>query len=100
MHINNILVPAQFGFRKVVFPENAAFSLTHSVFISINQKMHVGGILCNLARSFYYVNHEILLTKLHFYSIQGLAANWFRSYLSGRRQKLEINSSDDTHNFW
>jgi hypothetical protein len=41
-----------------------------SVFNSINQKMHVGGIFGNLAKALDCVNHEILLAKSHFYGIQ------------------------------
>jgi hypothetical protein len=43
--------------------------------------MHLGGIFCDLAKACDYVNHEISLTKLHFYGIQGTPAKWFRSYL-------------------
>jgi hypothetical protein len=48
--------------------------------------MHVGGIFCDSAKSFDYVNHEILLLKLHYYDIQGTVAKWFRSHLTGRKQ--------------
>jgi hypothetical protein len=34
---NNILVPAQFGFRKGMSSENAAFNLINSVLKSINE---------------------------------------------------------------
>jgi hypothetical protein len=47
MHTNNILVPEQFGFRKCLSTENAAFKLTDNVLKAINQKMHVGGIFCD-----------------------------------------------------
>jgi hypothetical protein len=70
MLTNNITAPEQFGFWSHISIENAAFRLTNSMFKSINQKMHIGGILCNLVKAFDCANHEILLTKLHFYSMQ------------------------------
>jgi hypothetical protein len=63
-------------------------------------KMHVGGIFCDLAKAFDCVRHEILLSKLHFYGIQGIAAEWFRAYLADRKQKVEIKSSRNTRNFF
>jgi hypothetical protein len=43
--------------------------LTDSVFNSINQKMHVGGIFCEVAKAFECKNREILLAKLYFCGI-------------------------------
>jgi hypothetical protein len=91
LQTNNILVPEQFCFRKGISTENAAFKLTDGVLKSLNQKMHVGGIFCDLAKAFDCVNHEILLTKLHYFGIQGATASWFRSYLTGRKQKIKKN---------
>jgi hypothetical protein len=53
--------------------------------------MHIGGIFCDLANAFDCINHEILLDKLHFCEIQGIICNWFRFYLTDRRQKKKIN---------
>jgi hypothetical protein len=67
LQTNNILVPEQFGFRKGISTENAAFNLTYSVLKSINKKMHAGGIFCDLAKAFDLVNHDTLLTKNIFF---------------------------------
>jgi hypothetical protein len=39
-------------FRKGVSTEDPAFKLTDKELKSINQKMHVGGIFCDLAKAF------------------------------------------------
>jgi hypothetical protein len=62
--------------------------------------MYVGEIFCDLAKDFDCVNHEMLLAKLHFYGIQEITANWFRSYLTNRKQKVEINPFGATPNFF
>jgi hypothetical protein len=54
--------------------------------------MHFSGLLCDLAKAFDCVYHEILLAKLHYYGIQRTVANWFRAYLTNRKQKTEIKS--------
>jgi hypothetical protein len=98
LQTNNILLPEQYAFRKAMSTEDAAFRLTDSVLKPLNQKLHVGGIFFDLSKGFDCVNHEILLTKLHFYGIQGITINWFRSYLTNRKQKLEIKSPNSTYN--
>jgi len=76
--------------------EDAAFRLTDSVLKPLNQKLHVGGIFCDLSKAFGCVNHEILLTKWHFYDIQGITIDWFRSYLTNRKQTIELKSPNLT----
>ena len=42
------------------------------------------------------LNHEIFLPKLHFYGIRGISEDWFRFYLTNRRQKVEVKSPNTT----
>jgi hypothetical protein len=56
LYSNNILVPEQLAFRTGTSTEDAAFKLTDSVFRSLNQKLHAGGIFCDLSKAF-SVNH-------------------------------------------
>jgi hypothetical protein len=60
--------------------------------------MHVGGIFCDLAKAFDYVNHDILLSELSFYGIKGKVGQWFKSYHNCRKQRVEIKSSNSNSN--
>jgi hypothetical protein len=92
-------VHVQLAFRKGMSTEDAAFQLTDSVFKCLNQKLYVGGIFFDLSKAFDCVNHEILLMKLHFYGIQRVTIDWVRSYLTNRRQKVEIKSLNSSEKF-
>jgi hypothetical protein len=49
--------------------------------------MHVGGIVCDLGKAFDCVNHEMLLTELHYFGIKGSVANWLNSYLAENKRQ-------------
>ena len=62
--------------------------------------MHDWGIFCDLVKAFDCMNHEILLAKLHFYRIWGVSEDWFTSYLTNRRQKVEVKSPNTAQTFF
>ena len=62
--------------------------------------MHVGGNLCDMAKAFDCVNHEILLAKLRFCGIQGVPTHWFKSCLTNRGEEVEIKLPSVTRNFF
>jgi hypothetical protein len=51
------------------------------------------GVFLDLKKAFDVCSHDILLAKLQKMGIRGTALEWFKNYLSGRSQKVEINST-------
>jgi hypothetical protein len=49
-------------------------------------------IFLDLTKAYDVINHKVLLSKLNSYGIRGVANLWFESYLSDRKQCVEINS--------
>jgi flagellin-specific chaperone FliS len=98
VQVNNILAPEEFGFRKGSHIEKAIFTLTDNILTSLNQEK-VGGIFCDLTEAFDYVNHDILLAKLCYYGIHGMNAKWFKTYITNRKQKVQITSQNHRGDF-
>jgi len=78
---NNIPVDDHYGFRKKVSTETATHTLLNNVLSLFDGRNLVGGLFCKLQKAFDCVNHEILLVKMKFYGISGIANQLMSSYL-------------------
>ena len=88
---HNILFQNQFGFRKNNLTSFALIEITEKIKETIDNKKYGCGIFIDLRKAFGTVNHEILLRKLEHYGIRGMAQNWFKSYLTNRKQYVSLN---------
>lgn len=86
----NILTKNQHGFRKNYSTATAVHSATEAIYNALNNNHFALGIFLDIKKAFDSVNHEILLSKLERYGFRGPAIKFFRSYLTNRRQFVQI----------
>ena len=86
----SILQNNQFGFRSMHLTTHAIFLLTNKIQRSTDNGTNSCGIFLDLCNAFDTVDHRIILDKLKYYGIQGVANHWFASYLSNRRQFVSL----------
>ena len=89
-HFNteNILVSNQFGFRARKTTTDCLVDLVDDITKAIDEGSYAVSIFLDLSKAFDTVNHSILLSKLDLYGIRAGENQWFKSYLSKRKQKV------------
>ena len=86
----NILDNMQFGFRARHSTDHAILNIIDKIQHAIDSRDISCGIFLDFSKAFDTVNHEILIQKLEYYGIRGIANDWFVSYLSNRCQFVSL----------
>ena len=58
---------------------------------ALNEGNYCIAVFLDLRKAFDVCDHEILLKKLEKMGIRGIAYTWFKNYLAGRSQFVDIN---------
>ena len=94
----DILSKEQFGFRKNYSTYMACLDLINFITTGFDNKEATLGVFIDLSKAFDTVDHGILLDKLRYCGVRGIAHKWFESYLTNRKQLVNVNHSSSTFN--
>ena len=97
LNLHNCIYEFQYGFRANHSTNHALVSLTEMIREALDNSYFACGIFIDLQKAFDTVDHFILLKKLDHYGIRGLANNWFKSYLTNRKQFVSINGINSSN---
>lgn len=93
---NCVLVNNQYGFRRKHSTYMAIMDMYDSISQAVDKNEFAVGIFIDLSKAFDTLNHDILLSKLELYGIRGVPLQWFKNYLSNRKQFVSINGVSST----
>jgi Reverse transcriptase (RNA-dependent DNA polymerase) len=91
LEANNLLYKHQYGFLKGKSTELNLLHVTSKITEALNDGSFCIGLFLDLKKAFDVCSHQILLRKLEKFGIMGTALLWFKNYLSGRSQCVDIN---------
>ena len=93
---NNLLSEQQFGFRRFHSTSTALLDCTDEWYVNMDRGLYNLAVFLDLKKAFDTVNHDILLAKLELYGIKNTPLMLFKSYLSDRSQKCQVNGELST----
>ena len=88
---NELFAPQQFGFCAKHSTELAALSLVDYLTYKLDAGKIPANIYIDLSKAFDTLSHSILLHKLSYYGVKGIAYSLIQSYLTQRQQIVEYN---------
>lgn len=88
----DILSESQYGFRKNRSTSLALWEFVENISNSLDNKKHTIGVYIDLKKAFDTIDHGLLIKKLEFYGIRGIASNWLYTYLNKRQQYVQFDN--------
>ena len=65
-------------------------SIVENIQTHLDDGKYSAAVFVDLKKAFDTVDHNILLKKLDYYGVRGIANEWFASYLNNRKQFVSI----------
>jgi len=83
----------QSGKKKWHLCNTSVIETTDTILNAIDKKKLTAVVLLDMSKAFDSVNHETLILKLQDVGTSSHTLQWFRSYLSNRKQVVRIHST-------
>lgn len=93
MNLTKIIPYQQSGFRRGHGTASLLLNLIDEITRSLDKGFAVALVSLDYSRAFDLLDHELLCAKLRYYGVDGISQHFFRSYLSGRRQRVFLNET-------
>ena len=94
---NNLQEVFQSAYKPYHSTESALVRVQNDVLRAIDEDRCVMLLFLDLSAAFDTVNHQVLLSRMSDrFGLEGIVLEWFGSYLSGRKQYVNINNSSSS----
>ena len=80
------------GFREKHSTQHAIFQLVTNIQSWLDDGNFVGMVLMDLSKAYDCIPYDLLIAKLKAYGVENNSLNLLKSYLSGREQRVKVNS--------
>jgi len=87
---------SQYGFRPQHSTIHAVNEFVDDTIESFDNNKLTLSVFLDLSKAFDTIDHKILLNKLEWYGVRGVALEWFKSYLEQRKQYVQYKNSKST----
>ena len=94
---SNVLNDNQYGFRRNRSTTIALFDLSQKVSTFLYNKLSALGIFVDLKKAFDTIDHGILLKKVEYMGLRGIALKWVASYLNNRKQYVSFLNENSSY---
>ncbi len=88
---NKLFYNSQYGFRTKHSTEFAALEVIDRIMVEMDKNDFPINIYLDISKAFDTLDHNILIDKLSYYGINGIALKHFQNYITDRKQFIEIN---------
>ena len=97
---HKLLSPFQCGFRRNHSTEFAAIAFSDYIRRGIDLGLLTGSVFIDLRKAFDSVDHEILISKLESYGLKDIELDWFRNYLTDRKQLVSFGKEISSMSYY